>query len=118
MIKELYAKAAARVHGDRWQAIQEYACRGWRYCRHARGHWSDFARLEVDTKAAETSAQREYDESMTDSQVDKTKKSTDIEHKIAKKRDEEPAAGVYPMQPWGGVNVVAAWRRVWSLLRC
>jgi len=52
---------------------------------------SDFARLEADTKAAEASAQKEYDEFMTDSQVDKTKKSTDIEHKTAKRQDEEQA---------------------------
>jgi len=50
---------------------------------------SDFARLEADTKASEASAQKEYDEFMTDSQVDKAKKSTDIEHKSAKKQDEE-----------------------------
>merc|ERR1711953_263649 len=52
---------------------------------------SDFARLEADTKAAEASAQKEYDTFMTDSQVDKTKQTTDIEHKIAKKQDEEQA---------------------------
>jgi len=52
---------------------------------------SDFARLEADTKASEASAQKEYDEFMTDSQVDKTKKSTDIEHKTAKRQDEEQA---------------------------
>jgi len=52
---------------------------------------SDFARLEADTKASEASAQKEYDEFMTDSKVDKTKKSTDIEHKTAKKQDEEQA---------------------------
>jgi len=52
---------------------------------------SDFARLEADTKAAEASAQKEYDTFMTDSQVDKTKKTTDIEHKTAKKQDEEQA---------------------------
>merc|ERR1719478_647991 len=44
---------------------------------------SDFARLESDTKAAEASAQKEYDEFMTDSKVDKTQKSTDSEHKTA-----------------------------------
>merc|ERR1712224_263867 len=32
---------------------------------------SDFARLEADTKAAEATAQKEYDEFMTDSKVDK-----------------------------------------------
>merc|ERR1719359_19517 len=52
---------------------------------------SDFARLGADTKASEASAQKEYDEFMTDSQVDKTAKSTDIEHKTAKKQDEEQA---------------------------
>jgi len=49
---------------------------------------SDFARLESDTKAGEATAQKEYDEFMTDSKVDKTEKSTDIEHKTAKKQDQ------------------------------
>jgi len=49
---------------------------------------SDFARLEADTKAAEESSQKEYDEFMTDSATDKSKKTTDIEHKTAKKQDE------------------------------
>jgi hypothetical protein len=52
---------------------------------------SDFARLEADTKASEATGQKEYDTFMTDSQVDKTKKATDIEHKTAKKQDEEQA---------------------------
>merc|ERR1719172_335344 len=52
---------------------------------------SDFARLEADTKASEATSQKEYDEFMTDSQVDKTKKSTDIEHKGSKKQDQEQA---------------------------
>jgi len=52
---------------------------------------SDFARLEADTKAAEASAQKEYDTFMTDSKVDKAQKSTDIEHKTAKKQDESQA---------------------------
>jgi cell division septum initiation protein DivIVA len=52
---------------------------------------SDFARLESDTKAAEATAQKEYDEFMTDSKVDKSSKSADIEHKTAKKQDEEQA---------------------------
>jgi len=52
---------------------------------------SDFARLESDTKASEASAQKEYDEFMTDSKVDKAEKSTDIEHKTAKKQDESQA---------------------------
>merc|ERR1711862_747091 len=52
---------------------------------------SDFARLESDTKASEATAQKEYDTFMTDSKVDKSAKSTDIEHKTAKKQDESQA---------------------------
>jgi len=50
---------------------------------------SDFARLEADTKAAEATALKEYDNFMTDSKVDKSAKATDIEHKTVKKQDEE-----------------------------
>jgi cell division septum initiation protein DivIVA len=52
---------------------------------------SDFARLEADTKAAEATAQKEYDTFMTDSKVDVAAKSKDIEHKTAKKQDESQA---------------------------
>jgi len=52
---------------------------------------SDFARLESDTKAAEATAQKEYDTFMTDSKVDKERKATDIEHKTAKKQDQSQA---------------------------
>merc|ERR1719456_1152483 len=52
---------------------------------------SDFARLESETKAAEATAQKEYDEFMTDSEVDKAQKVKDIEHKTAKKQDQEQA---------------------------
>jgi len=38
---------------------------------------SDFARLEADTKAAEATAQKEYDTFMTDSKVDKSAKSAE-----------------------------------------
>jgi hypothetical protein len=55
---------------------------------------SDFARLESDTKATEATSQREYDNFMTDSKVDKESKSTDIEHKTAKKQDETQALTV------------------------
>merc|ERR1711897_67903 len=55
---------------------------------------SDFARLEADTKAAEATAQKEYDTFMTDSKVDKAAKTKDIEHKTAKKQDEEQALTV------------------------
>jgi len=52
---------------------------------------SDFARLEADTTAAEASAQKEYDTFMTDSKVDVAAKQRDIEHKTAKKQDENQA---------------------------
>jgi prefoldin subunit 5 len=55
---------------------------------------SDFARLESDTKATEATSQKEYDNFMTDSKVDKESKSTDIEHKTAKKQDENQALTV------------------------
>jgi len=55
---------------------------------------SDFARLEADTKASEATAQKEYDTFMTDSKVDKSQKSTDIDHKSAKKQDESQALTV------------------------
>ena len=52
---------------------------------------SDFARLNSDTKAAETSSQREYQTFMDDSNVDKTSKNKDIEHKSTKKQNFEQA---------------------------
>jgi len=52
---------------------------------------SDFARLEAETKAAEEQAQKEYDEFMTDSEVDKAQKTKDIEHKTKKKQDQSQA---------------------------
>jgi len=55
---------------------------------------SDFARLEADTKSSEATAQKEYDTFMTDSKVDKESKTKDIEHKTAKKQDEEQALTV------------------------
>merc|ERR1719199_690736 len=52
---------------------------------------SDFARLETETAAAEETAQKTYDEFMTESKVDKAQKSKDTEHKTAKKQDHEQA---------------------------
>merc|ERR1719231_2235166 len=49
---------------------------------------SDFARLQSDTEASEATSQKEYDNFMTDSKVDKESKETDIEHKSAKKQDQ------------------------------
>jgi len=52
---------------------------------------SDFARLESETKAAEAAAQAEYEEFMHDSELDKTAKQKDIEHKTVKKQDDQEA---------------------------
>merc|ERR1719299_279009 len=45
---------------------------------------SDFAWLESETSSAEAQAQKEYDEFMQDSAVDKAQKTKDIEHKTMK----------------------------------
>jgi len=50
---------------------------------------SDFARLQANTKANEATAEKEYTDFMNDSEVDKTKKTSDVTHKEAKKQDEE-----------------------------
>jgi len=55
---------------------------------------SDFARLEADTTSAEATAQKVHDEFMEESRVDKVQKQTDIEHKEAKRQDQEQALGV------------------------
>jgi len=52
---------------------------------------SDFARLESETKASEATAQKEYDTFMSESKIDKAAKSSSIEHKTAKKQDQEQA---------------------------
>jgi cell division septum initiation protein DivIVA len=52
---------------------------------------SDFARLEAETTAAEAQSQKEYDQFMDDSSVDKAQKSKDIEHKTMKKQNEQQA---------------------------
>merc|ERR1719390_582508 len=52
---------------------------------------SDFARLESETSAAEAEAQKQYDEFMSDSSVDKAQKTKDIEHKSGKKQNQEQA---------------------------
>lgn len=49
---------------------------------------SDFARLESDTKAAEASAQKEYNSFVSDSKEDKAQKEAMIEHKTAKAQDQ------------------------------
>merc|ERR1719343_832396 len=52
---------------------------------------ADFARLEAETKAAEATAQKEYDDFMTSSKVDKAQKEKTVEHKTRKVQDETQA---------------------------
>jgi len=52
---------------------------------------SDFARLQAETLAAEAKSQKEYDEFMHDSEVDKASMQRDIEHKTTKKQNQETA---------------------------
>merc|ERR1719276_10453 len=99
VLKDFYAKAATAtsfVQGREDPTIFESEYKG---MQNSKGGVvgmlevieSDFARLEADTKSAEASAQKEYDEFMDDSSSDKAKKATDIEHKTAKKQDESQA---------------------------
>jgi len=50
---------------------------------------SDFARLETETKAAEATAQKEYDNFVTDSRKSKAQKQTDKDHHEANKAADE-----------------------------
>merc|ERR1719492_293916 len=52
---------------------------------------SDFARLQSTTESSEAAAQKEYETFMTDSKVDKAAKAKDIEHKSAKKQNQQKA---------------------------
>jgi len=99
VLKEFYAKAAEATAFVQKQAEPEIFDSAYKGMGGESGGVvgmlevieSDFARLESDTKASEATAQKEYDEFMTDSKVDKSEKSTDIEHKTAKKQDESQA---------------------------
>jgi len=52
---------------------------------------SDFARLESETEAAEAEGQKQYEDFLQDTEVDKTQKKADIEHKSSKKQNQERA---------------------------
>merc|ERR1719217_1223890 len=52
---------------------------------------SDFARLQAETLASEAKAQKEYEEFMHDSEVDKASMTRDMEHKTTKKQNQETA---------------------------
>lgn len=52
---------------------------------------SDFARVQAETSAAEAQAQKEYEQFMHDSKVDKADMERDIGHKKVKKENEENA---------------------------
>jgi histone H3/H4 len=52
---------------------------------------ADFVRLETETSAQEDEAQKEYDEFLNDTELDKTSKKKDLEHKSALKQDQEQA---------------------------
>jgi histone H3/H4 len=99
VLKEFYAKAAEATALLQQKAEPEIFDSSYKGMQSENGGVvgmlevieSDFARLESETKAAEATAQKEYDEFMTDSKVDKSEKSTDIEHKTSKKQDESQA---------------------------
>ena len=49
---------------------------------------SDFATLEAETKGSEVEAQKEFDEFVHDSAMDKAQRQSDVEHKSAKKQNQ------------------------------
>jgi len=83
VLREFYAKAAQSDVGDAAQSDSSTGVIGMLEVIE-----SDFARVEAETKTAEDLAQKEYDEFMTDSEVDKTEKTSDIEHKNKLKQDQ------------------------------
>merc|ERR1712004_876409 len=52
---------------------------------------ADFARLEAETAADEATSQREYDEFMSESKVNKSQLQTDVEHKSVTVQNNEQA---------------------------
>jgi len=52
---------------------------------------SDFARVESETAAAEATAEKEYQKFMSDSEIDKSSKTTDIANKKVKVQEDEQA---------------------------
>jgi len=50
---------------------------------------SDFARLEAETTANENQSQKEHTQFLRDSEVDKTQKTKDIEHKTGSRDDQQ-----------------------------
>jgi hypothetical protein len=52
---------------------------------------ADFQRLESETKNSESQAQKEFDEFMDDSKVDKAQKEKDLDHWSASKQNQEQA---------------------------
>jgi chromosome segregation ATPase len=50
---------------------------------------SDFARLEAETSAAEGEAAKQYEEFMTDSNVDKAQKTSDLDHATSTMQNQE-----------------------------
>jgi len=52
---------------------------------------SDFARLESETSSAETEGQKEYDQFIADSNIDKAGKTSDLEHIESKTQNQKTA---------------------------
>merc|ERR1719326_2727667 len=100
VLKEFYAKAAEATALIQQQAKQpEIFDEPYKGMQGASGGvvgmleviQSDFARLEAETTEAEAQAQKEYDQFMDDSAIDKAQKQKDIEHKTMKKQNQEQA---------------------------
>merc|ERR1719274_176026 len=78
---------------------------------------SDFARLESETEAAETEAQKEYDQFMADTDIDKTAKTSDIEFKKTTKQNQQASLEEKKVDLEGTQKELATAMAYWEKLK-
>jgi len=78
---------------------------------------SDFARLESETTTAETENQKEYDQFMADTEIDKTSKTSDIEFKTTTKQNQESSLEEKKVDLEGTQKELATAMAYWEKLK-
>jgi len=78
---------------------------------------SDFARLEAETTAAESENQKEYDQFMADTEIDKTSKTSDIEFKTTTKQNQEASLEEKKVDLEGTQKELATAMAYWEKLK-
>jgi len=78
---------------------------------------SDFARLESETTAAESENQKEYDQFMADTEIDKTSKTSDIEFKTTTKQNQEASLEEKKVDLEGTQKELATAMAYWEKLK-